>query len=88
VVKTNGFILVSGCLPGIVSTFSKAVKWGERVQTKSMSLMLLAMARMMMARECCFYKLPGGEEAHGAVEEVRAWVLTHGAANKRQRRNN
>jgi hypothetical protein len=35
-----------------------------------------------------FYKLYDGEEAYGAVEEVRAWVLAHRAANKRQRRNN
>ena len=35
-----------------------------------------------------FYQLPNGEEAYGAVEEVRAWVLAHRAANKRQRRNN
>jgi hypothetical protein len=35
-----------------------------------------------------FYKLPDGEEVYGAVEEVRALVLAHGAANKRQRRNN
>ena len=35
-----------------------------------------------------FYKLPGGEEACSAVEEARALVLAHRAANKRQRRNN
>jgi hypothetical protein len=35
-----------------------------------------------------FYKLPDCEEVHGAVEEVRACVLAHRAANKRQRRNN
>jgi hypothetical protein len=35
-----------------------------------------------------FYKLHGGEEVHGAVEEVRAWVLAHRAAKKRQRKSN
>jgi hypothetical protein len=35
-----------------------------------------------------FYKLPDGEEAYGAVEEVRAWALARMATNKRQRRDN
>jgi hypothetical protein len=43
-----------------------------------------------MAREhylmIYIYKAPDGEEAHGAAEEARAWVLVHRhrAANKRQ----
>jgi hypothetical protein len=32
-----------------------------------------------------FYKPPDDEGVYGAVEEVRAWVLAHRAANKRQR---
>jgi hypothetical protein len=35
-----------------------------------------------------FYKPPDGEGVYGAVEGVRALILAHGAANKRQRRNN
>jgi hypothetical protein len=35
-----------------------------------------------------FYKLPDGEEVYGAAKDVRAWVLIHRTANKRQRRKN
>jgi hypothetical protein len=74
-------------VPATTKTAGRDTTWWDPVsktQTTARA-MLLVMARMAMARE---YKLPDGEEVYGVVEEVRAWVLAHRAANKRQRRNN